>query len=57
MEIAHFLSKHVSEFAENLLVPRVVLEAHFGLNLSKLNCNWSELVFHIRGVKCFTGRP
>lgn len=33
MEVLHVLTKHLSKLAENLFVPRVVLQVHLGLDL------------------------
>lgn len=33
MEVLHILAKHLTKLAENLFVPRVILQVHLGLDL------------------------
>lgn len=33
MEVLHILAKHLTKLAENLFVPRVIFQVHFGLDL------------------------
>jgi len=37
MKIKHLSTKHVAKLADNLLVPCIVLQTHFGLNLHNIN--------------------
>ena len=37
MKIKHLSTKHVAKLADNLLVPCIVLQTHFGLNLHNTN--------------------
>ena len=37
MELSHLIAQHTAKLAEHLLVPRVILQGHLGLNLSPQN--------------------
>lgn len=39
MELCHLLTQQLSKLAQNILVPRVILEGHFALHLGIVHNN------------------
>ena len=57
MEVVHVVAEHAAEATESVLVPRVVLEAHFRLNFAVVDADWSELLVRLGRVERLSCRP
>ena len=51
MEVCHFVPKQVAEFAENILVPWIILQWHLGLHFPKFNSYRPKFVLRVRCVE------
>ena len=57
VEVCHLVAEQVAKLAENIFVPRVVLQRHLRLHFSKLDTNRTKFVFGLRCVECLSRQP
>lgn len=57
MEVLHVLPEHLSELAQHLLVPGVILQVDLGLDFAVVDDDWTELLPGLGIIEGSSGFP